>query len=179
MTKLSDTHLQQNRAWHGVRLFVLILPMLAAMIYPVSSLGDGLSILLNGRSWHLEKKQGVDYNETNLGTGFQYDFSGNGDHVYPFINAGGFKDSFENNSYYAGGGLAKRFMANNSIHIDAGVTAFLMTRKDRNDGDPFPGMLPFMTIGTDKVAVNITYIPKVDPKMVPLFFIQLKISLTQ
>ena len=63
------------------------------------------------------------------------------------------------------------------MHLDAGVVAFVMTRKSYMDGRPFPGVLPVVALGTDRVALNITYIPKVDPKMVPIFFFQLKIGL--
>jgi hypothetical protein len=32
-------------------------------------------------------------------------------------------------------------------------------------------------MGTERVAVNVTYIPKADPKSVPLWYFQLKIGL--
>ena len=52
-----------------------------------------------------------------------------------------------------------------------------MTRKGYKDNQPFLGMLPAFSVGTKRVSVNMTYIPKVDPKAVPLWFFQLKISL--
>ena len=60
---------------------------------------------------------------------------------------------------------------------DAGLVAFLMVREDFNSGNPFPGVLPVVSVGTKRVAVNVTYIPKIDPKMVPVVFFQLKIGL--
>jgi hypothetical protein len=110
----------------------------------------------------------------------QYDFNMTDSKWIPFVSASGFKDSNKNPSYYAGGGTLRRFAfgeEKNSLHLDAGVVAFLMTRKGYMDGNPFPGILPVVVIGTDRVALNITYIPKVDPKMVPIFFFQLKIGL--
>lgn len=53
-----------------------------------------------------------------------------------------------------------------------------MTRQDFNNGLPFPGILPAFSFGTDRIALNMTYIPKVYPKMVALAFFQLKIKLT-
>lgn len=43
--------------------------------------------------------------------------------------------------------------------------------------DPFPGVLTLVSLGADRVALNITYILKVDPKMVPIMFFSLKIGL--
>ncbi len=63
------------------------------------------------------------------------------------------------------------------MHADAGFIGFVMVRKGFKDGDPFPGVLPAFSLGADKVAVNISYVPKVDPKAVPLVFFQLKLKL--
>jgi hypothetical protein len=52
-----------------------------------------------------------------------------------------------------------------------------MKRKGFKDGDLFPGILPAVSLGTPRVALNMTFIPKVDPKMVPLLFFQLKVTL--
>jgi hypothetical protein len=141
---------------------------------------DQWSLLINGKAIHLENPAGTDFNEDNWGAGLQYDFNMTKGKWVPFISASGFKDSNGNPSYYAGGGTVRRFFfgkEKNSVHLDAGVVAFLMIRKDYKNGDAFPGVLPVVSVGTDRVAVNITYIPKVDPKMVPIVFFQLKIGL--
>jgi len=141
---------------------------------------DQWSLLINGKAVHLEKPPGTDYNEENWGAGFQYDFDMTESKWIPFVTASGFKDSNKNPSYYAGGGSLRRFAfgeEKNPLHLDAGVVAFLMTRKDYLHGHPFFGALPVVAIGSDRVALNITYIPKVDPKMVAILFFQLKIGL--
>ena len=141
---------------------------------------DQWSLLINGKAIHLEELPGTDLNEDNWGAGVQYDFDMTKGKWVPFVTASGFKDSNENPSYYAGGGTVRRFSfgkEKNSLHLDAGVVAFLMIRKDFMSGDPFPGILPVISFGTDRVALNVTYIPKVDPKMVPIVFFQLKIGL--
>ena len=140
----------------------------------------GWSLLLNGKAVHLEKRPGTQYNEENWGVGVQYDFRMTESKWIPFLTASGFKDSHENPSYYAGGGTMRRFSfgeEKGAVYLDAGVVAFFMIRKDFKNGDPFLGVLPVASLGTDRVAINITYIPKVVPKMVPLLFFQLKISL--
>ena len=90
-------------------------------------------------------------------------------------------DSFENPSYYTGAGIVRRFhfsQKTDAMHFDAGVIGFFMTREDYRDGNPFFGMLPALSFGNRRFALNITYIPKVQPKMVALWFFQLKISMT-
>jgi hypothetical protein len=162
-----------------LRRLAIIASVFAALIATPAQ-AEQWSLLLNGKAWHLEKPAGTDYNEENWGAGVQYDFKMTESKWIPFVTASGFKDSNKNPSYYAGGGTLRRFSfgeEKNSFHLDAGVVAFFMTRKGYQDGRPFLGVLPVVALGTDRVALNITYIPKVDPKMVPIIFFQLKIGL--
>jgi hypothetical protein len=164
---------RQTRRWS------LLAALLCALIaFPVRA--GQLSLLINGKAVHLEEKRGTDYNEENWGAGLQYDFNMTEGKWVPFVSASGFKDSNENPSYYAGGGTMRRFSfgeKEGAFHVDAGLVAFLMVRKDYKDGNPFPGVLPVVSVGTDRLALNVTYIPKVDPKMVPIVFFQLRIGL--
>jgi hypothetical protein len=61
------------------------------------------------------------------------------------------------------------------------VTGFYVSRekKDRNDNDPFPGALPFVSIGNDFFAVNTTCIPEVKPKTPPFLYFQLMFRLVK
>lgn len=139
-----------------------------------------LSVLLNGKAIHLDTQPGVHYNENNWGLGFQYDMPAGEEKWVSFVTASGFKDSNKNMSYYAGGGYLYRHKfdwGKTPMHFDAGAVVFLMTRKGFKDGDPFLGVLPALSLGTPRASVNMTYIPKVDPKMVPILFFQLKITL--
>lgn len=145
---------------------------------PVSA--DQLSLLINGKAIHLEKPVGTKYNEENWGAGVQYDFTSKDSKWVPFLTASGFKDSNKNPSYYAGGGMMYRYAFGadkNSLHLDTGLVVFAMTRKDYLHGNPFLGALPVISFGNDRVALNVTYIPKVDPKLIPLLFLQLKIGI--
>ena len=151
-----------------------------ALLASTPSHADQWSLLINGKAVHLDEQPGIDYNEENWGGGVQYDFDMTKGNWVPFVNASGFSDSNKNFSYYAGGGIVRRFLLGkekSTLHLDAGLVAFLMHREDYKDGKPFPGVLPVVSFGTDRVAVNVTYIPKVDPKMVPIVFFQLKIGL--
>jgi len=160
------------------RLAVIASVFAVLMAAPVQA--NQWSVLLNGKAVHLEQPAGTHYNEENWGAGVQYDFKMTESKWIPFVTVSGFKDSNGNPSYYAGGGTMRRFAfgdEKNSLHLDAGVVAFLMTRKGFMDDKPFPGVLPVVSLGTDRVALNITYIPKVDPKMVAIIFFQLKVGI--
>ncbi len=62
------------------------------------------------------------------------------------------------------------------LHFDAGLIGFVMMRKDHHNRKPFIGTLPAFSLGTDKIGINASYIPSVEPKLSPLWFLQLKIS---
>ncbi len=159
---------------------LLIALSASALLIAAPVQADQWSLLLNGKAVHLDKPAGTHFNEKNWGAGIQYDFKMTDSKWIPFVTASGFKDSNGNPSYYAGGGSLRRFSSGtdkNSLRLDAGVVGFLMIRRGYMNGKPFPGLLPVVSIGNDRVALNITYIPKVDPKMVPIFFFQLKIGL--
>lgn len=131
-----------------------------------------VNLIINGKSVHEDKK---DFNEKNWGLGFEYNFAEDKKWIN-FINGGYFKDSLSNTSRYLGGGSKRRFLLeadNEGWHIDAGLAAFLMTRKNYNGNKPFFGALPYLSVGTGKVAINATYIPSVSPKFVSLWFFQL------
>ena len=137
---------------------------------------DDLSLVVNGKAIHLNTPSGKNLNEKNWGLGVQYEWTVKDSHWVPFASASGFVDSNKNPSYYAGGGALRRFQANH-LHFDVGAIGFVMTRKGYKDDKPFLGILPVVSVGTERVAVNMTYIPKVDPKAVALVFFQLKIKL--
>lgn len=155
---------------------------LACIIFSLTLLSthakaDDLSLLVNGKSEHLEGLPGTTLNEHNWGLGLQYDFEPWQEHWVPSLHIAGFKDSFSNPSYYAGAALSRRFMLSQpqtNIHFDLGLITFLMTRKDYHNNKPFLALAPLMTLGNDKVSINMTYVPKVDPKLLTLFFFQLK-----
>ncbi len=107
--------------------------------------------------------------------------------------ANGFRDSTNNMSYMAGAGLHRRIYETDELagfYIYAGLNAFVMTREDVNGNKPFPGILPSVSIGNDKVGLNLTYLPKkavekttgsgmVDPTLSGILFLQFKVSMDQ
>jgi hypothetical protein len=152
---------------------------IALLSFATARAGE-MNLIVNGKAIHFNEKPGVHYNENNWGAGFQYDFGGKTEPWVPFATGSGFSDSNGNPSYYAGGGVMRRYFFTEGasrLHADVGVIAFAMIRKGFKNGDPFLGVLPAFSIGSDNVSVNITFIPRVEPKAVPLLFFQLKINL--
>ena len=103
-----------------------------------------------------------DWNEDNTGLGVEYQFEQKSAWRTTAM-ANGFRDSTDNMSYMAGAGLHRRLFETDKLsgfYVYAGLNAFLMTRNDVNDRKPFPGVLPSLSIGNDKVGFNLTYMPK-------------------
>ena len=148
-----------------------LLFLLISLLFSQQISANSLNLIINGKALHEDKK---DFNEENWGLGFEYNFEEDKKWIN-FVNGGFFKDSLSNTSKYLGGGAKRRFLFGtdkDSWHIDAGLTAFIMTRKDYKNEQPFFGALPYFSVGTSKVAINATYIPSVSPKLVSLWFFQ-------
>ena len=134
--------------------------VLALMVSASTALAGEFSAVLNGRSIHMGASQ--DWNENNLGLGVEYQFASES-RWRTRLMANGFQDSNEKMSYMAGGGLHRNLFATDRLrgfYIDAGLNAFVMTRDDVDDGSPFPGILPVLTVGNRYVGMNLTYLPK-------------------
>jgi Antimicrobial peptide resistance and lipid A acylation protein PagP len=163
-------------------LLALLLTVIAAPAW-----GGEFSAVLNGKSFHLGARQ--DWNEDNYGLGVEYQFASRS-RWRTRLMANGFKDSNNEMSYMAGAGLHRNLLQTRHLdgfYIDAGINAFLMTRKDVNENRPFPGVLPSLTIGNRYVGVNLTYLPSkaveklydrqmTDDSISGIVFLQFKIS---
>ena len=149
-----------------------------------------LSAIINGKSYHINSS--YQWNEDNYGFGVEHQFTQKSA-WRTVAMANGFRDSTSNMSYMAGAGIHRRIYETdelNGFYIYAGLNAFLMTREDVNGNQPFPGILPSISIGNDKVGMNLTYLPKmavekttsssmVDPTLSGILFLQVKVSMDQ
>jgi len=156
-------------------LLALLLTFIAGLTSG-AAVADEMSLLVNGKAIHINTPAGRNLNENNWGLGLQYDWDLADSKWRPFATVSGFNDSNHNPSYYAGGGTLRRFQFD-GMHVDLGAIGFLMTRKDFKNERPFPGVLPVLSVGTKNVALNVTYVPRVEPKGVPLLFFQIKMNL--
>ncbi len=160
------------------------------MLTSVSAQAGGINAVLNGKSYHFDST--YDWNENNTGLGVEYQFAQKSA-WRKIVMANGFRDSTNNMSYMAGAGLQRRLYETHKLggfYVYAGLNAFVMTRDDVNNSKPFPGILPSISVGNDKVGFNLTYMPKkaieettdstsVDPTLSGILFLQFKVSLDQ
>jgi len=148
------------------------------------------SAVLNGKSYHLNST--YDWNENNFGLGLEHEFES----ISAWrttVMANAFRDSTESMSYMAGAGLHRRLFETDRLsgfYVYAGLSAFIMTRDDVESSKPFPGILPSVSIGNEKIGFNLTYLPRqavelttqseiVDPTISGILFVQFKVSLDQ
>ena len=163
---------------------------LLLLLLPVSHCFAGeFSALINGRSYHIGADE--DWNENNYGLGVEYQFATRSKWKKKLM-ANGFRDSNEEMSYMVGGGFHRTLYASSrlrGLYVDAGINAFVMTRKDVNDSKPFPGLLPSLTLGNRHIGVNVTYLPEKaverlldmqisDDAVDGVVFLQLKLNLS-
>ena len=149
-----------------------------------------LSAVFNGKSYHLGASE--KWNEENYGLGFEYQFETQS-RWKSLLMVNGFRDSDKHMSYMAGGGIYRNLYATERLHglyVDLGLNAFLMTRKDVNDGQPFPGVLPSLTLGNRYMGFNLTYLPEkavekvttarmTDDSIRGILFLQFKVNVSQ
>ena len=160
--------------------------LLAIGLFGVAEAGQW-DIVLNGRSIHVDADK--DWNESNYGLGIEHEF--NPDARWVKVALGnGFRDSEDQMSYMAGGGIKRRFqlpVGQRRVHMDLGAIGFFMTRHDVNSNEPFPGILPAFSVGTRQFSVNLTYLPgqyaeriagarSADPDLDGIIFMQFKIN---
>jgi hypothetical protein len=165
----------------------VLLALLLSVAAPLANAGN-LQAVINGKSIHIDSD--YDWNENNYGLGFEYEFKSESRWIKT-VMANGFRDSQDNMSYMAGAGIHRRLLSTDrfaDFYIDAGLTAFFMTREDIDDNKPFPGVLPSVTFGNRYVGINLSYIPKsvvhdfananeVDPDIDGVLFLQFKVRL--
>ena len=173
----------------GLAIPSVILALL--FVLPQSAFSAGtFNAVVNGKSHHFNSS--YDWNEDNTGLGLEYEFAQKSAWKRVAM-ANGFRDSTNNMSYMAGAGLHRRIYETEKLagfYVYAGINAFLMTRDDVNGSRPFPGVLPSISIGNDKIGFNLTYLPRkaveestnstmVDPTLSGILFLQFKVSMDQ
>lgn len=177
----------------GMKLIAAARLTLLALLVAVphsAAVAGSLNAVLNGRSIHVDATE--NWNEDNIGLGLEYQFRSDSRWKRQ-VMVNGFRDSNDQMSYMAGAGLHRTLFATeslNGLYIDAGINAFLMTRRDFNDNRPFPGAVPSLTIGNRAIGFNLSYLPvkgverlldarMMDDDVSGIFFLQLKVDVSQ
>lgn len=152
--------------------------------------GGDFNAVINGKSFHVDASK--DWNENNVGLGLEYQFATQS-RWKKQVMVNGFRDSNEDMSYMAGVGLHRTLFATeslNGLYLDAGINAFVMTRRDINDNRPFPGAVPSLSFGNRHMGLNLTYLPvqaverifdarMTDDTVSGIFFLQFKVGVSQ
>jgi hypothetical protein len=122
---------------------------------------DALSQLyldINGLSKHLGSDE--TYNERNIGAGLTYERRKLGSDLVKALTAGGYKNSYNDNSFYVGGGLAKRFDLGKRLYADVGGVAGLVTGYE---GGVNPMAMPMVGLGLkDLWKLRLMYAPETE-----------------
>jgi palmitoyl transferase len=123
--------------------------------------GDN-ELYITGYAWHNRYRYSPErvktYNENAWGGGLGkslIDEKGNWHGLYAFA----FSDSHKNMEPILGYAWQKLFSLNQDLKTGIGLSAFLTQRPDINNGIPFPGALPWLSVLYKRVTLSATYIP--------------------
>ena len=154
-----------------------LLLTLLLLLSTTTTLAGQLGIVVSGKSYHFDRDLGR--NEKNYGLGAEYELEKNKKWIR-FVVANGFVDSMDHMSYMAGFGVKRRLPIGQSSpwYFDVGIVGFVMTRREYHGHRPFPGVLPTLTIGRKRVALNLIYVPGFEPITEESLFLQLKINVS-
>ncbi len=119
-------------------------------------------LYVSGFAWHnrfyYDKNRIHRYNEAALGGGLGksfYDEKGDWHGLFAF----GFLDSHKYFEPAVGYAFLKVLHVTENAHIGVGYTALVTQRPDILHGIPFPGALPWVSIGYRRASISATYIP--------------------
>ena len=121
--------------------------------------------------FHYDQDRLDDYTEFPAGVGIgkgRYNDNGNYEGMY----AMGFLDSHGDPSYMAGYAWIPTWQVGQSeVKAGIGMTGFLMSRQDYNQGIPFPGILPVASVSYKNLAIQGAYIPGISRNSGNVFFV--------
>ena len=104
-----------------------VVAVLVALSSSPASAGK-FSAVVNGKSYHFNST--YDWNDNNVGLGIEHEFDSTSAWRTTLM-ANAFRDSTDNMSYMAGGGLHRRLYETERLsgfYVSAGLSAFVMTR---------------------------------------------------
>ncbi|MDH5572280.1 MAG: hypothetical protein OEY89_10975 [Gammaproteobacteria bacterium] len=140
---------------------------------------EQLYLAINGLSYHFDRTK--NYNETNLGYGLEFDIPLD-DTWIGFVAGGTFRDSNNQDSNYLATGGKYRIPLSSDrdgLYLDLGLGGMFMTRYDYHNNNPFFVAGPFLSMGNKYMALNMVYLPNINPKFKPLVYVQIMFSLIE
>lgn len=138
----------------------------------VNLLGDEHRFLISGFTKHEQShnRDGYEFNEVNLGAGYEYTTFEDYNRFYFGTNFTVLKDSFRNLQYTLSASSNIRFELSQNSAISIGVAAFAMYKKDaykigmtqdNAEYDFLYGAAPLASLYYDRLTVNFAYVPSV------------------
>ena len=119
-------------------------------------------LYVSGYAWHNRYRYSQEklntYNEAAYGTGLgksYYDDKGNWNGLFAFA----FLDSHKYLEPVVGYAFLNIAHLTEKTHVGIGYTVLITQRPDILNGIPFPGILPWASVGYDKFSLSGTYIP--------------------
>ena len=123
--------------------------------------GDN-ELYVTGYAWHNRYRYTPEkintYNEAAYGGGLgksYYDDKGNWNGLYAFV----FLDSHKYPEPIVGYAFLKVAHLTEKAHIGLGYTILITQRPDILNGAPVPGILPWFSMGYDKLSISASYVP--------------------
>lgn len=145
--------------------YVIAITML---LFCVSAVGADQSIQLNGLSHHFVDAKGYDFREFNYGLGYTREFDVGESYVgetHQQISVGYYRNSFDNDTFYAAYGRAWQLTDDLSVSLNVSVMTGYEDRFRHNVGELTPVVFPAleykrvrMTITPQVVAMSFNII---------------------
>jgi len=121
-------------------------------------------LYLSGYAWHLPGSYTAarrsKLNSTTWGGGFGRsigDDQGNRHSIFLMAT----QDSHYKPEYFAAYCWQHPLLPDSAVQLDVGLSAFLFSRVDVEDGIPLPGLLPYLAVGSKRTQVMILYVPPI------------------
>ena len=161
----------------GVRVAAIVLGVLACALPPSAVARDThVSAVLNGYSYHLPRDY---YNERNVGYGLQIDAAW-GDH-HAMFGGGTYRDSYYTHADYLGAGYNYRIWEHafrfSRGFMDAGLVVLVAKSAGYSKYYHVPILiapLPWVSVGNERVAVNIMFAPAPSDNYASVLTLQFK-----
>lgn len=121
-------------------------------------------LYLSGYAWHLPGSYTAarrsKLNSTTWGGGFGRsigDDQGNRHLIFVM----GTQDSHYKPEYFAAYCWQHPLIPDSPVQLDFGISAFLFSRVDVEDGIPLPGLLPYLAVGSKRTQLIMLYVPPI------------------
>ena len=136
------------------------IPALAMALSLSPVVAGDLYLDINGLSRHYSSHTPrADLRETNTGLGLTYRYTGRN----LLLSAGAYRDSYDGQAWYVGGGQRWRLFEQAGIGLEAGYLAGVTYRRWSVSGDRrlTPGAIPTLTLSAGSLSATVSALPPI------------------